>query len=509
MNEVDGNTTDQIRNQIKSLKAKVIKNMREDMKLKGAEIQSITLNRAFIQSGTLGFNISEDKPEHDSKSVTSNLNRNLPLLNDSQIRHYFGNNYSLLSITQKERMAYSIINQSHEANGNDVKVEDLLNIMPPTIILKQKTSSRDNTVEAKDFNMNLLKTLYSAKDTSMNYQQQLQYSFFDTSIRLHDEKKKDNTLHISFIEGGQEMLNVENLLKEVNCSNKVSERSKYIPLGMESLELSAIVKQCENSFDNPLDNEKRDACVLHRRVILNKSLTEVHNILYPYYLIKNKSFKGFFNKRIDNEQINKLKEMEVVEERKLLLNEELADKSNKRVLPYKGTKKSKEAMKTCATKYNERRYPRVRIIKSSSIKPRNANSKSLSRVYIIERSKTDNLRTPQKLRINLNRQKDIRVAINLPEDIVKYRATLRQVEHDLINPSIKTPYFVNRELKAEIKEKTPLVISKVNTMKVVSEGKNLRSIRAKVRPIKETNNNTVSPRMIIYRKNQLRRINKN
>eukprot|EP00826_Nyctotherus_ovalis_P050937 TRINITY_DN6315_c0_g2_i16.p1 TRINITY_DN6315_c0_g2~~TRINITY_DN6315_c0_g2_i16.p1 ORF type:complete len:547 (-),score=151.66 TRINITY_DN6315_c0_g2_i16:119-1759(-) len=512
-----------IKSWLMALKSKLAQNLglNEDSAI--SKNQSTELDKAFVQSGTLGLNL-KDTTEDKSKFSTSQLDKNTPLLNESQVRHYFGSNYSSLSVTQKEKMAYSIINQSrvYEAGGNDVKIEDVLNISkaPPNI------SQQHNQLfmEDKDSESNLFKMLSSAKNSSVNYQQQSQHSFIDSSIRspIPDEKKKDDTLHISFaenIESGQNDMNVGDLLKDLNgestlkeavSSSKVSERSKHTPLEMESLELSAIEQQCELSLDNKNEEKKEGNCkVSYRRIGLSKSFSKENDIEFCT-IHKSKSLGSFFNKKI--------------QEKLLRVYEKLKNKRNS--FP--------------AIRPRARKLTKIRVIKSSSIKPNHAKeskNKSLNSIYILEKSADS--RTPQRFRIDcasLNARvksfanaKNVRVGIDKrecrsqesPERSIKLlgakcRVTLPHKETELITPSVKTPSFLEEEIKVEIRPETAAKSREFLEVKAMRrvlprefvDAKNLRSFKAKVRPVKESGDNSDSslPKVAIYRRKQLKRI---
>ncbi len=94
--------------------------------------QSASLNKAFVQSGSLGM--SNGPPAENVKSggnskLSVSQQKSLAPLSESQMRQYFGSNHNQLSITQREKIVYAIINRSANFEaGSDVKIEDVLDV---------------------------------------------------------------------------------------------------------------------------------------------------------------------------------------------------------------------------------------------------------------------------------------------------------------------------------------------------------------------------------------------
>eukprot|EP01022_Parablepharisma_sp_SALTPOND_P025327 TRINITY_DN587_c8_g1_i1.p1 TRINITY_DN587_c8_g1~~TRINITY_DN587_c8_g1_i1.p1 ORF type:complete len:982 (+),score=125.04 TRINITY_DN587_c8_g1_i1:15279-18224(+) len=256
--------------------------------------QSASLNKAFVQSGTLGIDPKEGtKTGNNSKLSITQQQRSIAPLNESQMRQYFGSNHTLLSVTQREKILYSIINRSvnYEAGGNDVRIEDVLNISKAGSVKATPTGANppskllvmEDSTEAKEFAKELSPMFSSGEPPAKNEKnsvkndQQLSFepSLIDTPGKfneqlveenLEENKRKDDTLEISFKENTINEphmgdLNEGDTLKDLNeaiASDKplvsASEEKKQEP-AIDSLELSAIGPP---AFESPASPEAKD-----------------------------------------------------------------------------------------------------------------------------------------------------------------------------------------------------------------------------------------------------------
>jgi len=260
--------------------------------------QSASLNKAFVQSGTIGNSAVCDKEilRDDSKSANnsklsiSQYQKSFTPLNESQMKKYFGSNYTLLSVTQREKILYSIMNRSvnNESNCNDVRMEDVLNISKAGSVKatpKNNSSNNqpknapelfvmdDSTASIKDKNKHReLSPVFSPEEQiSENIKNselvKNQQSSVDALIETPNKfaencqiensntenKKKDDTLEISFKENLNEHhivdLNEGDTLKDLNeainndkslNNHNSDDKEQQNKEGIDSLELSAI-----------------------------------------------------------------------------------------------------------------------------------------------------------------------------------------------------------------------------------------------------------------------------
>ena len=426
-------------NKLRNLEAKIIecKNPLELQKSCSSMHPSASLNKAFVQSGTLGLDLKEDKSLNVSKLSVSQLHKNIPQLNESQIKHYFGSNYSSLSVTQKEKMVYSIINKSeiYEVGMNDVKIEDVLNIskvVQSKDIPQKKMLSMNDTNDAKD-----LEVIFTLdKNCSGNNQQQSESWLIENSIKIQDERKKEDSFNISFMENMAndqhepnegDILNDFNdcdMFKDLNEGNTLKDLDDAIPsnkilcekklIGIDSLELSAIPQQCESSLDNkndekqisiePIILEKKSFCKTFLKNIATFPKKHHHKSLNDLSSIPNRkdALSSLLNMKKPIKNVFAIK-----------FNNLIAS-SNSQII-------------------SEQKAPRFKLIKGSIKRFNNvkvSNNKSLNRICNIDQSIVIKAKTPQKLRVRFNtlntKQKANSIArenkvFQIPENDLNYK----------------------------------------------------------------------------------------
>ena len=224
--------------------------------------QSASLNKAFIQSGTLGLESKDLSISQCQKSVAP--------LNKSQLIQYFGSNYSLMSITQREKILYSLINKNtnYEVIGHDVGIEEVMNISK--LLSVKKTSVRGNS-QAKS-----LEDIKEDLDLSQVFSSKIECQ---QSVLIEGEllgEKKDDTLNISFKDNLCEQQVLEtNTLKEINEAICFP-NEKILP---KENELDTLVKQkneielLEISAISPLESPEEHKL----KEVLKKSTKHIEN----------------------------------------------------------------------------------------------------------------------------------------------------------------------------------------------------------------------------------------
>ena len=282
--------------------------------------QSASLNKAFVQSGTMGELKEESKSGNNSKLSISQNRGSIAPLSDSQMKKYFGSNHTLLSVTQREKILYSLINRSltyETGGGNDVRIEDVLNISKAGSVKATPYQSKggqllvmdDSSIEGGKGMVTPpgegAATKGQQQDLSEVKCQQSSIepsgSLIETPVKFQepftDNKKKDDTLEISF----KENLNAPSMADLINeAGDTLKDLNEAIssdkPLltpecepeekkDIDSLELSAIVPPISDSpiFPLPTATESKDENFDHKLlqdldsddIIMNRSIREV------------------------------------------------------------------------------------------------------------------------------------------------------------------------------------------------------------------------------------------
>lgn len=221
--------------------------------------QSASLNKAFIQSGSIGLS-SEECTGGNSKLEASGMQRNVSPLNESQMKQYFGSNYNSLSVTQREKIVYSIINKSGNIEaGGDVKLEDLLNeskcaapkenAQPKTINELLLLEDSQNTFPKELSPISSPCAEKNAPDTPALQCVKNCSPIQNPPEELHAGEKeekvnKDDTLEISFKDDIQ--ANEEDTLKDILQLNDAiveGDKNEVAIPAIDSLELSGIAPQ--------------------------------------------------------------------------------------------------------------------------------------------------------------------------------------------------------------------------------------------------------------------------
>lgn len=198
--------------------------------------QSASLNKAFVQSGTLGI---------ESKDLsTSQCQRSVTPLNESQLRQYFGSNYSLMSITQREKILYSIINKSMncEVPGHDVGIDEVMNIsrLASVKVASARNNSQVKSVDGTKKEADLSQVLSTHNiECQQSALIELQE---DANEQLLEDERIDDTLDISFKDNMcEQQVIAENKEDTLQAINEAIDFSHPLPKNaIESLEISAI-----------------------------------------------------------------------------------------------------------------------------------------------------------------------------------------------------------------------------------------------------------------------------